>query len=249
MQSLQDRVAVITGGTSGIGAAIARAFHAEGATVVVADRNRPEVAGAILDLLEGDDARVHYRGLEVTEAEQIGELFVWVEERFGGADILVNSVGYSTHANVVDMTLEEWRQVIDINLTATFLCARAALPAMLSRGRGRIINIASQLGQLGAAEVAHFSASKAGVIGFSKALAREVIREGVNVNVIAPGPVNTPALAREPEEWRRAKMAGLPIGRFGEVEEIAPTAVLLASDAGSFYVGQTLGPNGGDVML
>lgn len=249
MQALQDRVAVITGGTSGIGAAIARAFHGEGATVVLADRALPEVAGAIVDLLEQDEARVHYRRLDVTDADEVAAFFAWVEERFGGADILVNSVGYSTHARVVDMTLEEWREVLEINLTATFLCARAALPAMLRKGRGRIINIASQLGQLGSAEVAHFSASKAGVIGFSKALAREVIREGVNVNVIAPGPVNTPALAREPEEWKREKMASLPIGRFGEVDEVAPTAVLLASDAGSFYVGQTLGPNGGDVML
>jgi 3-oxoacyl-[acyl-carrier protein] reductase len=120
---------------------------------------------------------------------------------------------------------------------------------MLERGDGRIINIASQLGQIGGRAVAHYSASKAGVIGLTKALAREVSGRGVLVNAIAPGPIQTPLLDGETEEWRSAKLAELPIGRFGTVDEVTPTAVLLASSGGSYYVGQTLGPNGGDVML
>jgi 3-oxoacyl-[acyl-carrier protein] reductase len=120
---------------------------------------------------------------------------------------------------------------------------------MLERGDGRIINVASQLGQVGGKSVGHYAASKAGVIGLTKSLAREVSRRGVLVNAIAPGPIDTPMLHGESEEWRSSKLAELPIGRFGTVEEVAPTAVLLASAAGSYYVGQTLGPNGGDVML
>jgi 3-oxoacyl-[acyl-carrier protein] reductase len=120
---------------------------------------------------------------------------------------------------------------------------------MLAQGRGRIINIASQLGYIGGQEVAHYSASKGGVIAFTKALAREVATRNVLVNAIAPGPILTDLLASETEEWKAAKLAELPIGRFGEVHEVAPTAVFLASDDATYYVGQTLGPNGGDVML
>src|SRR5262249_30647702 len=120
---------------------------------------------------------------------------------------------------------------------------------MLARRSGRIINIASQLGQIGGVEVVHYSASKGGVIAFTKALAREVASRGVLVNAIAPGPIQTPMVESETEEWKNRKLAELPIGRFGSVDEVAPTALLLASADGSYYVGQTLGPNGGDVML
>ena len=135
------------------------------------------------------------------------------------------------------------------NLRSVFLCIRALIGPMLERGDGRIINIASQLGQIGGVSAVHYSASKAGVIGLTKALAREVSSRGVLVNAIAPGPIETPLLENETEAWRSAKLAELPIGRFGRVDEVTPTAVLLASAEGSYYVGQTLGPNGGDVML
>ena len=131
----------------------------------------------------------------------------------------------------------------------TFLCTRFVLPHLLKQGGGRIINIASQLGYIGGVEVAHYVASKGGVIAFTKALAREVATRNVLVNGIAPGPILTDLLASETEEWKAAKLAELPIGRFGEVREVAPTAVFLASDDASYYVGQILGPNGGDVML
>jgi 3-oxoacyl-[acyl-carrier protein] reductase len=153
------------------------------------------------------------------------------------------------HVDVLDMPVEDWDRVLSVNLRGPFLCARALMGQMLERGSGRIINVASQLGQIGGVEAAHYSASKAGLIGLTKALAREVCARGVLVNAIAPGPIRTPLLDGETEEWRRAKLAELPIGRFGEVSEVTPTAVLLASGDGSYYVGQTLGPNGGDVML
>jgi 3-oxoacyl-[acyl-carrier protein] reductase len=120
---------------------------------------------------------------------------------------------------------------------------------MLERRDGRIINVASQLGQIGGKSVGHYAASKAGIIGLTKSLAREVSTRGVLVNALAPGPIQTPMMDGESDEWRNAKLAELPIGRFGTVDEVTPTAVLLASADGAYYVGQTLGPNGGDVML
>jgi 3-oxoacyl-[acyl-carrier protein] reductase len=148
-----------------------------------------------------------------------------------------------------ELPVPEWDRVIGVNLRGCFLCTRMVLPGMLARGRGKVINVASQLGQIGGTEMVHYSASKAGVIGLTKALAREVSGKGVHVNAIAPGPILTEMMAQETEEWANAKLAELPIGRFGEVHEVAPTAVFLASDDSSYYVGQTLGPNGGDVML
>jgi 3-oxoacyl-[acyl-carrier protein] reductase len=164
-------------------------------------------------------------------------------------DILVNNAGIFTQSLLEDMPVADWDRVLNVNLRAVFLCTRVLIGPMLARGWGRIINIASQLGQIGGIEAVHYSASKAGVIGLTKALAREVSHRGVLVNAIAPGPIQTPLLDGETEEWRSAKLAELPMRRFGTVAEVTPTAVLLASSDGDYYAGQTLGPNGGDVML
>jgi 3-oxoacyl-[acyl-carrier protein] reductase len=169
--------------------------------------------------------------------------------RFGRVDILVNNAGIFTESLLEEMPVADWDRVLTTNLRGTFLCTRYLIGQMLERRDGVIINMASQLGHIGGAAVAHYTASKAGVIGLTKALAREVSTRGVRVNAIAPGPIKTPLLDAETEEWRSAKLAELPIGRFGEVSEITPTAVLLASADGSYYVGQTLNPNGGDAMV
>jgi len=142
-----------------------------------------------------------------------------------------------------------WDQMMAVNLRSVFLCSRAVLKPMIARKYGRIINIASQLGHKGAAEMAHYAAAKAGVIGFTKSLAYEVARDGITVNAICPGPIETALFRGIPEEWRKRKLAELPIGRAGTVDEIAPTAVLLASAEGAYYVGATMNPNGGDIML
>jgi len=150
---------------------------------------------------------------------------------------------------LLEMDVETFDEMIAVDLRSVFLCSRFAAPHMVAAGWGRIISIASQLALKGGESLAHYSAAKAGVLGFTKAAARELAPHGVLVNAIAPGPIVTPMIDGLSEEWKAAKQAELPLGRFGRPEEVAPTAVLLASDpGGNLYVGQTLGPNSGDVM-
>ncbi|HEV3186909.1 MAG TPA: 3-oxoacyl-ACP reductase family protein [Acidimicrobiales bacterium] len=246
---LVDRVAVITGGASGIGGAIAEAFAREGADVALVDQaprnNAEEVEAAIRE----HGREPFFSQTDVSSADEVESMAREIIAKFGRVDILVNCAGIFTERRVENMSVEDWDQVLNVNLRGTFLCTRVFINQMLDRGWGRVINIASQLGQIGGIDAAHYSASKAGVIGFTKSLAREVGARGVLVNAIAPGPIETPMLAGETEVWRSRKLQELPIGRFGTVHEVTPTAVLLASDEGSYYLGQTLGPNGGDVML
>ena len=249
MSRLAGRVAVITGAASGIGEAIAIAFAREGADIVIADRVFEAGAARVLAGVAGYGRKSLFVRTDVADEGSVEAMAETALAHFGRVDILVNNAGIFTESLLENMSVDEWDRVVGTNLRGTFLCTRALLGQMLERGDGRIINIASQLGQIGGAAVAHYSASKAGVIGLTKALAREVSHRGVLVNAIAPGPIETPLLDSETEEWRNAKLAELPIGRFGTVDEVTPTAVLLASADGSYYVGQTLGPNGGDVML
>ncbi len=232
-RSSSARAVVVTGGSSGIGSAIAEAFRANGDRVVVLDR----AAG-------GDDIRV-----DVSDEASVREAFALARERIGSIDILVNSAGLLTESPLEEMSLSLWNETIAVDLTGVFLCSREVVGEMRARRWGRIINIASQLGIKGGIGLAHYSAAKAGVIGLTKALALETAEDNVLVNSIAPGPVETPLVEGISESWKAVKRASLPLGRFGVPAEVAPTALLLASDpGGNLYVGQTLGPNSGDVM-
>lgn len=249
MGKLESRVAVVTGAASGIGEGIAIAFAREGASVIVADRAAEAEASTVLEAIRSHGVEALYLQTDVSDENSVQDMARAALAHFGHVDILVNNAGIFTESLIENMTVSDWDRVVNTNLRGTFLCTRALLNQMLDRGYGRVINIASQLGQIGGASVGHYSASKAGVIGFTKALAREVSRRGVLVNAVAPGPIETPLLDSETEQWRSNKLAELPIGRFGTVDEVTPTVVMLASADGSYYVGQTLGPNGGDVML
>jgi 3-oxoacyl-[acyl-carrier protein] reductase len=246
---LEGRVAIVTGGARGIGGAIAAAFAAEGADVALADVLGEEVARPVLDAIAGSGRRGLLVHCDVSDEASVAAMVARVESELGDVDILVNDAGTMGQVWFHELTAAEWDRVLGVNLRGVFLCTRAVIEGMLARGRGKVINVASQLGQIGGVEMVHYSASKAGVIGFTKALAREVSTRGVHVNAIAPGPILTAMMEEETEEWAARKLAELPIGRFGEVGEVAPTAVFLASDESSYYVGQTLCPNGGDVML
>ncbi|HTJ91797.1 MAG TPA: SDR family oxidoreductase, partial [Pararobbsia sp.] len=168
---------------------------------------------------------------------------------FGGIDILVNNAGMLTQARCTDLTTAMWDDMMRVDLRSVFLCTRRALAPMIAQRWGRVINVASQLGIKGGAELCHYSAAKAGVIGFTKSLALEVAPDNVLVNAIAPGPIETPLVDGISAAWKTAKSAELPLRRFGKTHEVAPVALLLASDpGGNLFVGQTLGPNSGDVM-
>jgi 3-oxoacyl-[acyl-carrier protein] reductase len=249
MGKLSGKVAVVTGAASGIGRGIAVAFAAEGSDVAVVDIAEQDSAATVLAEISALGRKALFVRCVVSSEDDVSRMAGEVLGRFGRVDILVNNAGIFTQSLLADMPVADWDRVVGVNLRGTFLCTRMLIGQMLERGSGRVINIASQLGQIGGTEVAHYCASKAGVIGLTKALAREVAGSGVLVNAIAPGPIETPLLDGETEEWRAAKLAELPMGRFGTVAEVTPTAVLLASQDGAYYAGQTLGPNGGDVML
>jgi 3-oxoacyl-[acyl-carrier protein] reductase len=246
---LAGKVAVITGGARGIGGRIATEFAAEGADVVIADVLDAEAAGPVLSSIAAAGRRHLLVRTDVTDEQQVRAMVDAALAEFGRIDILVNDAGTFSQSNLAELEVSEWDRVIAVNLRGVFLCTRFVLPGMLEQKSGKIINIASQLGQIGGVEMVHYSASKAGVIGLTKALAREVSAQGIHVNAIAPGPILTDMMAEETEDWAARKLAELPMARFGEVHEVAPTAVFLASDDSSYYVGQTLCPNGGDVML
>jgi 3-oxoacyl-[acyl-carrier protein] reductase len=247
MGKLDERVAIVTGSASGIGCGIAEAFAEEGAAVAVADLNETG-AQAVAEGIVRRGGRAVAIGVDVTDEGQVAEMVERTLAELGGIQILVNNAGIDTVSTLVEMPLSMWQQMMDVNLTSLYICTKAVLPTMIAQRFGRIINMGSQLGLEGTERMAHYCAAKAGVHGFTKALAYELAPHNINVNAIAPGPVETPLLRSIPADWLEKKKASIPLGRFGRVEEITPTAVLLASDGGSYYTGATLNVSGGDVM-
>jgi 3-oxoacyl-[acyl-carrier protein] reductase len=186
---------------------------------------------------------------DVRDPGQVEAMIRAVVDRFGRIDGLVNNAGVMPESPVAEMTIDEWKDVIDVDLTGAFLCSRAALPFMLERGAGSIVMISSRLGQIGFAGVAHYAAAKAGVIALAKSLAKEVGPQGVRVNVVAPG-VTITEMTKDVVQGKvgRKRLAELPSGRFATAEEVAASVVFLLTDAAALYHGQTLCPNGGGHM-
>jgi 3-oxoacyl-[acyl-carrier protein] reductase len=248
MSRLTGKKALVTGGARGIGQAIALEFAKEGADVAILDLRAADAEATAAQV-----CALGVRGYAVTadvgEEQQVQAAVEKVIAEFGQIDILVNNAGIESASFIVDMPTAMWDKMMMINLRSVFLCSRAVLPAMIERKNGRIINVASQLAHKGAKELAHYAAAKAGVIGFTRSLAYEVGDKGITVNAICPGPTNTELFRSLPATFREAKIAELPIGRVAEVSEIAPCAVLLASDEGSYFLGATMNPNGGDYMI
>jgi 3-oxoacyl-[acyl-carrier protein] reductase len=241
-------VAIVTGAGSGIGRATALRLARDGLSVVVNDL-RSAAAEQVAAEVAAAGGRATAVAGDVSDENDVAAIVARAAEKFGQVNVLVNNAGFVQQARFVDLAPADFDRMFAVHVRGTFLCIRAVLPQMLARGDGAIVNVASQLGQIGGVELVHYSAAKAAIIGLTKSLAREVSKQGVRVNAVAPGPINTPLVLGLSEAWRRAKAAELPLGRFGEPEEVAETIAFLASDAASLFVGQTLGPNSGDVML
>ncbi len=248
MKHLSEHIAVVTGAGNGIGRAIALRLAHEGARIVVNDL-RSEAADEVVAAINAGGGKAVAAPGDVSSPEDVAGMFECCHGAFGDCSLLVNNAGFVHQALFESLTVDEWDRMIAVHLRGTFLCARQAITAMLERGEGVIVNIASQLGQIGGIELCHYSAAKAGIIGLTKALAREVSERGVRVNAVAPGPINTELVRNLSEQWRAAKATELPLGHFGEPEDVANTVAFLASPQARIYVGQTLGPNSGDVML
>jgi 3-oxoacyl-[acyl-carrier protein] reductase len=247
--ALADRIVLVTGASRGIGSAIAVACADAGADVAVAYVNDEAGAGTTVAEAQARGARAHAFRADISDPAQVDRMVAAVVDHFGRVDCLVNNAGVMPESRVEDMTVDEWREVIDVDLTGTFLCSRAVLGGMLERGSGSIVMIASRLGQIGFAGVAHYAAAKAGVIAFAKSLAKEVGPRGVRVNTVAPGVTITDMTSDVIKGDVGAKrLAELPSGRFATAEEVAASVVFLMTDAAALYHGQTLNPNGGGYM-
>jgi len=246
--ALSGRVAIVTGGSRGIGAATVRALAASGAMVGFCHVGDEKRAKLITEELSTSGHSVYAAECDVSEEASVAKFVGDVTQRLGHVDILVNNAGISGEASFESITPEVWDRMIGVHLRGTFLMTRACYPEMKARGHGHIINTSSQLAFKGATGLVHYTAAKAAILGFTRALAREAAPHGVLVNAVAPGPIDTEMLQGMSEDWKAAKRAELPLGRFGTPEDIAPTIVFLASEGAGYYVGQTLGPNGGDVM-
>jgi NAD(P)-dependent dehydrogenase (short-subunit alcohol dehydrogenase family) len=244
-ERLAGRVAVVTGGGSGIGLATARRFAAEGARVVVADID--EAAGAAA----ADEAGGTFVAADVTDEEQVRDLFARTATDLGGVDVAFNNAGISPpdDDSILTTGLDAWERVQRVNLTSVYLCSRYAIERMLERGRGSVINTASFVAVLGAAtSQISYTASKGGVLALSRELGVQFARQGIRVNALCPGPVNTPLLrelfAKDPERAAR-RLVHVPVGRFAEPEEIAAAVAFLASDDASFITASTFLVDGG----
>lgn len=248
MGKLDGKVALITGAASGIGRAVAELFAREGASVGIVDLNQ-EQAEKVARELTSAGGRAAAARADVSDEAQVRAAHAAIVGALGEVDILMNNAGIDTTCELETMSTQMWDHMIAVHLRGTFLCTREVLPAMRRKKWGRIINVSSQLGHKGAPTMVHYCAAKAGIMGFTKALAYEVAKDGITVNSINPGPVNTPLLNGLPQDWLERKRSELPIGRFGEVGEIAPAVLLLASEEGSFFVGASVNPNGGDYMI
>jgi 3-oxoacyl-[acyl-carrier protein] reductase len=248
MGKLDGKVAMITGGASGIGRGVAHLFAREGASVGIFDLDTAGAEKVAAEIRSGGGKAAVAAG-DVSKEEDVAAGLRSVVSELGDIDIMVNNAGIDTTAELDGMSTEMWDRMIDVHLRGTFLFTRAVLSSMKRRKWGRIINLSSQLAHKGAPTMVHYVAAKSGIMGFTRALAYEVARDGITVNCVNPGPINTPLLNGLPQDWLERKRGELPIGRFGEVDEVAPVFLLLASDEGSYFIGASLNVNGGDYMI
>jgi 3-oxoacyl-[acyl-carrier protein] reductase len=245
MFDLSGKTALLTGASGGIGRAIAVALHRSGAQVTLSGTRRDALDAVAAELQD----RVHVLPCDLGDAAAIEALAKDAEKAMGSIDILVNNAGFTRDTLAMRMKDEDWLKVLDVNLTASFRLARACIRPMLKKRWGRIISITSVVAAIGSPGQANYAASKAGLVGMSKALAQEVASRGITVNCLAPGFIETAMTVSLPEERMKALLNATPVGRLGKPEDVAPSVVFLASDEAAFITGQTLHVNGGMAMI
>jgi 3-oxoacyl-[acyl-carrier protein] reductase len=246
MFDLTGRVALVTGASRGIGRAIAVKLAAQGASVVAAGRG--ENASATVAAITDQGGRAEAVGVDVTDSAALAQLPGTITERYGRLDVVVSNAGITRDQLLMRMKREEWDAVLATNLTAMFTLAQAAMRPMLKQRGGRIIAISSVVGQMGNAGQTNYAASKAGLIGFAKALAREVASRGITVNVIAPGMIDTDMTRAISDKAQVDWASQIPLGRLGTPDEVAAAACYLASDEAAYITGHVLTVNGGMYM-
>jgi 3-oxoacyl-[acyl-carrier protein] reductase len=248
---LANRAAIITGSATGIGRGVALAFAQEGASVVV---NCPSgedgvAAREVVAQISAGGGRAIFVQADVSDDEECARLVAAAVDAFGTVDILVNNAGVALGAPIEAMPIEQWDRVMAVHLRGTFLMTRRVLPLMYANKSGKIISTASQLAYKGAPGFAAYTAAKGAVISFTRSVALEIGDRGVNINCVAPGATKTRMLADVPPELLEQIRRAIPLGRLAEVDDIVPSYLFLASDAGRHFQGQCISPNGGDVFL
>ena len=253
MGRFDNRTVVVTGGGGGIGDAVCRGFAAEGAAVAVLDR-AADAASATADALTTAGHRAVAVECDITERDTVAAAVERVTDELGPIDVLVNNAGWDLFVPFLDTEPDDWSRLIDINLVGALNMHHAVLPGMVERGRGRVVNVSSDAARVGSSGEAVYAACKAGLVAFSKTLAREHARHGITFNVVCPGPTDTALLATvtdaapNPEKLREAFRRSIPLGRLGEPDDLVGAVLFFAGDDASFVTGQVLSVSGGLTM-
>jgi len=243
----ESRIAIVTGGGQGIGKAIALDLAGEGVLVAVASLHSENAQAAAREAQEKSPESLGVQ-VDVSDAQSVNAMVDLVSERFGKIDYLINNAGITRDTLLMRMEDDAWKAVLETNLTGTYLCSKAVIKFMMKQRFGRIVNISSVVGAMGNAGQTNYAASKAGIIGFSKALAREVASRGITVNAVAPGFIQTAMTDALPEKARENLVSMIPAGRLGITEDVAAAVRFLVSDGASYITGQVLHVNGGMYM-
>jgi 3-oxoacyl-[acyl-carrier protein] reductase len=253
--TLEGKTAIVTGSGRGIGKAIAEMLASLGANMAITDIDG-QISQKTADLIRSQGFKAISVQGDVTQLADVKRVVKKTAEEFGSVDILVNNAGIMGLQSFTDITLDEWNRMLQVHLTGSFLFSQETIPYMKQNNGGKIINIASNWGQRGEAGSVHYSAVKAGIIGFTKALAREMAPHGILVNAVAPGPIETDMIEEEArllhttaDQIRSNLTTKIPLQRLGTVRDVAVSIAFLAGETGNFYCGQVLSPNGGEVMM